>query len=126
MWAGVRPDKDTINQTYIDTMVSIINGLAEYGIYSIIDMHQDFMSTQFGSYDGVPLWVLELMPNSSFPYPWPFKKDNIGFGAYLTDACGFQFENLYNNTNHFQDYFSEFWSIVAKSLNNVSSVLGYE
>ena len=126
MWTGLRPDIKTVNTTYLNIILKIIDDLSLRGIYVIIDMHQDMMSSKFGAYDGIPRWLVDLMPNSTFAYPWPFKKDNIGFGAYLTDACGYAFQNLYSNVNNFQDYFSEFWGIVANSMSNLTSVLGYE
>jgi endoglycosylceramidase len=126
MWTGLRPDFNTVNQTYLNIILKIIDDLSQRGIYVIIDMHQDMMSTKFAAYDGVPRWLVDLMPNSTFPYPWPFKNYNLGFTAYLTDACGSAFQNLYSNVNKFQDYFAEYWSIVSKTLSNVTSVLGYE
>jgi endoglycosylceramidase len=126
MWTGLRPDIKTVNTTYLNIILKIIDDLSQRGIYVIIDMHQDMMSTKFASYDGVPRWLVDLMPNSTFSYPWPFEKYYLGFTAYLTDACGYAFQNLYSNTNHFQDYLSEFWSIISSSMSNLTSVLGYE
>ena len=126
MWSGLRPDYKTVNSTYLNIIMKIINDLSERGIYVIIDLHQDWMSSKFGSYDGVPRWLVDLMPNSKYPFPWPFKTHNLTLSAYLTDACGFAFQNLYSNVNKFQDYFLEYWTIVASSLSNVTSVLSYE
>lgn len=126
MWSGLRPNETYINMTYLNEIINIIDSLADKGIYTIIDMHQDFASTKYDSYDGFPLWLLNKMPQPTFAYPWPFTQDNLGFTAYLTDACGVTFQFLYNNTNSFQDYFAEYWTIVAKNLFNRTSVLGYE
>ena len=126
MWTGLRPDIKTVNTTYLNIILKIIDDLSQRGIYVIIDLHQDMMSTKFAAYDGVPRWLIDLMPNSTFNYPWPFKKYYLGFEAYLTDACGYAFQNLYSNTNNFQDYFSEYWTIVSKNMVNLTSVLGYE
>ena len=41
-------------------MIKIIDNLASYGVYVIIDLHQDMMSSQFNAYDGVPLWVMRV------------------------------------------------------------------
>jgi endoglycosylceramidase len=46
------PRKGQINQTYIDEIEKIINNLSSYGIYTLIDLHQDMMSSRFASYDG--------------------------------------------------------------------------
>ena len=55
------PSKYKINQTYLNEMVQIVDRLAAYGIYVINDLHQGMMSSKFGSYDGVPLWLLNEM-----------------------------------------------------------------
>ena len=126
MWTGLLPDINTVNTTYLNIILEIIDKLSQRGIYVIIDMHQDMMSTKFAAYDGVPRWLVDMMPNATFQYPWPFKNFYIGFSAYLTDACGFAFQNLYDNVNKFQDYFSEYWAIVSENMSNITSVLGYE
>lgn len=129
MWSGVIPEKNFINETYLNEMESIINKLASYGIYTLIDLHQDMMSSKFGSYDGVPLWVLNELPRSKFEYPWPIKNSTLdlsGFSAYLTEACGFSFQCLYKDSNNFGGYFNQFWSIVAKKFTNNTAILGYE
>jgi endoglycosylceramidase len=126
MWAGLYPEKNKINQTYADEMSEIIRTLESYGIYVILDMHQDMMSSKFNQYDGVPIWVVNELPDPKHPYPWPFsnKSTNIGFAGYVTDACGFAFQCLYNNVSGSESYFHQFWAKVAQIHSNFSSVLG--
>ncbi len=126
MWTGLRPTRDTVNLTYFNEMVDIIDNLAARGIYVIIDLHQDMLSSKFGAYDGCPRWLIDSMPTSKKPYPWPFLTKDLSFAAYVTESCGFAFQNLYSNTNGFQDYFAEYWRIVAGKLKSYPSVLGYD
>lgn len=46
MWSGLMPQKDTVNQTYLDEIVTIVDNLASFGMYTIIDLHQDMMSSK--------------------------------------------------------------------------------
>lgn len=46
MWSGLMPKKNMINQTYLDQMVSIVDRLAFFDFYVIIDLHQDMMSSK--------------------------------------------------------------------------------
>ncbi len=124
--SGLRPSKDHVNMTYLNEMIKIINNLATRDMYVIVDLHQDMLSSKYGSYDGVPKWLIDLLPDSMTQYPWPFQKSNIGFAAYLTEACGFGFQSLYANTNEFADYFAEFWAIVSNAFVNLPNILGYE
>lgn len=45
MWSGVMPAKDAINHTYLDEMASIVDTLGQNGIYVILDLHQDMLSS---------------------------------------------------------------------------------
>ena len=49
MWSGVMPAKNFINQTYLDEIVKIVDYLASFGIYKLIDLHQDMLSSNFES-----------------------------------------------------------------------------
>ena len=46
MWAGLMPEKNKINQTYLDEMTKIVDNLEANGLYVIIDLHQDMMSSK--------------------------------------------------------------------------------
>lgn len=46
MWSGLMPERDVINQTYLNEMVNIIDQLGSFGIYVIIDLHQDMLSSK--------------------------------------------------------------------------------
>ena len=129
MWSGLMPEKDTINQTYLNEMIDIVNQLARYNFYVLIDLHQDMMSSKFASYDGVPLWLLNEMPNSRFQFPWPLKNETLNmsvFAAYITEPCSFAFQCLYKNVNGFQEYFLKYWQIVSQTFVNYPNILGYE
>ena len=127
MWPGLYPDKGNLNESYARKMVEIVNTLEEFGIYVIIDLHQDMLSSLFESYDGAPLWILNQLPAPKKPYPSPFKNKGLFYGgAYFTEACSFAFECLYRNVNSFEDYFHEFWTQTARIFKNSSSVLAYE
>lgn len=127
MWSGLYPTApDIINQTYVTEMMKIVNLLEEYGMYVIIDLHQDMLSSQFAAYDGAPLWILEQLPKPKHAYPWPFKNPYLGFTAYVTEACGFAFQCLYSNKNNFEDYFQQYWVSTAQIFNQTSSILAYE
>lgn len=108
-------------------MLEIVGTLEEFGIYVIIDLHQDMLSSLFESYDGAPLWILNELPSPKHAYPWPFKNKGIFYGgAYFTEACSLAFECLYRNVSNFETYFHEFWMQAAKIFQNSPSVLAYE
>lgn len=79
MWSGLYPEKNKLDQNYVNEMFDIINDLQSKGMYVIIDLHQDMMSTKFNAYDGVPLWVVDELPDPKHEFPWPFKKKILDF-----------------------------------------------
>jgi endoglycosylceramidase len=46
MWAGLMPQKNLINYTYLDEMEKIVVSLEKAGMYVIIDLHQDMLSSK--------------------------------------------------------------------------------
>ena len=75
-------------------------------MYSLLDMHQDVLTSRFGhEYDGAPLWLVnKTQPRR--PFPWPHKKISSWGQSYSTEAIGQCFQvngansrNNYINTN---------------------------
>jgi len=138
MWIGTEPNKGYFNQTYLDQIESIVEQLAQRGIYALLDSHQDLYSPKWCG-DGAPLWAAIPAANSkpfaeplygvysfdnstglpeSCPEPWA--------SYYMTEACCSSFQSLYDNTENLSDHYAAFWTTIAERFSNVSSVLGYE
>jgi endoglycosylceramidase len=47
MWAGAEPVRGVYNETYFDIMHTLIQKLADRGIYTLVDVHQDVLAKQF-------------------------------------------------------------------------------
>ena len=56
MWPGVEPNRGEYNKTYVEQMQKIVSSASEYGIYTLLDMHQDVLSEKFCG-EGVPAWA---------------------------------------------------------------------
>ncbi|KAH9280717.1 Endoglycoceramidase [Echinococcus granulosus] len=118
-----------LNDTYLKAIEWQVDRFANAGIYVILDMHQDSLSTMFGSYDAVPLWLLKSFPKPPgiFKYPWPRKKLPSGdWEGYTTYACQMAFQHIYNNQTNAWEHWGNFWVQVANRFKNRSNVLGYE
>ncbi|CAH1791555.1 unnamed protein product [Owenia fusiformis] len=126
MWAGAYPAKDQVNQTYMNTLGEIIDKLGNHGMYSILDMHQDVLTSKYKAYDGVPLWLIDMFPEPKHSYPWPLPSISQWAEGYLTEAVSSAFGCLYNNTNGALNYYTDFWKTVARQYMNKDSVLAYE
>ena len=129
MWAGVMPEEGVYNQTYISIIKTIVKNLSDRGIYTLLDMHQDVLSSKFCNYDGVPLWVInKSKPFFLFKFPFPFSGNcsaRLWSTNYLSHAVGLAFQDIYENTNGMRDDLVNFWTYSAKQFAD-SDILGYE
>ncbi|KAL5962965.1 Endoglycoceramidase [Taenia solium] len=117
------------NETYLKAIEWQVDRFANAGIYVILDMHQDSLSTMFGSYNAIPLWLLKEFPKPPwvFKYPWPRRKLPSGdWEGYTTYACQMAFQHIYNNQSNAWNHWGNFWIEVANRFRNRSNVLGYE
>jgi len=87
------------------------------------------MSSAFGNYDGVPLWLIDRLPPAKHKYPWPFREkipaEEWALG-YLTEAVGVAFQQLYDNVSGARDAMAEFWTKIASVFADHGNILGYE
>ena len=140
MWPGVEPQRGRYNHTYLRKLTHLVTAASQYGIYSLLDMHQDVMSEKFCG-EGVPLWAA-VANTTNFPFPLSFTPYNVSAegvptfddchsrswtGYYFTEAAGQGFQNLYTNVDGLRDAWVKFWGQVAKYATTLgSSVIGFE
>lgn len=144
MWPGVEPNKGEYNRSYVDQMQKIVTSAAKFGIYTLLDMHQDVLSEKFCG-QGVPGWAaLDMVRFEKLKFPFPQEKEpytdvaSDGFSTradcskhgwasyYNTVAAATAFGNLYTNESGLLTSWGGFWSYVASSMGSMPSVLGYE
>ena len=141
MMPGYVPNRNEYNSTYMDVIQTIVKKSAEYGIYILLDMHQDVFSPKF-CVEGMPDWMTKSEDYDSFPYPLsdqPFPIDpKTGYPQkeycrkftwsdyYFTQAASQAFQNLYSNRYNLLESWADFWKNTAAGFEEVNSVLGYE
>jgi endoglycosylceramidase len=141
MWDGAEPRRGHYNASYHRELAAIVAEARGYGIYSLIDMHQDVMSPKFCG-EGFPGWAAQAN-TTNFPYPLraaPFnvsKATGVPTGRqcgdyewglyYPTQATGEAFQNLYDNYDGLRDAWAAFWRRTAAVMKPLGdAVLGYE
>ncbi|VDD83559.1 unnamed protein product [Mesocestoides corti] len=118
-----------VNDTYLKAIEDQVDKFAEAGIYVILDMHQDSLSSMYGSYDAIPLWLLESFPRPRgfLKYPWPKRSMPSGdWEGYVTFACQKAFQCIYDNHTNAWKHWGDFWVEIARRFKDKSNVLGYE
>ena len=99
--AGFNPAPGVFNYTYANIQLDIVKRMNAKGIYVLLDMHEDVLSSKYCLYDGAPLWVV----NKSTPkhaFPWPLKGNCSSRGwmeNILSEAAGTAYQDLYDNVN---------------------------
>ena len=141
-WAGVEPSPGVFNETYLAIMQGIVERAGSYGIFSLIDFHQDAWNAKFCG-NGVPDWAA-VAKIEDFPVPIkpPVPVDpNTGHpnrttcddingnqwsAFYLTYATSTAIGALYDNENGLRDRFDEYWRTTAAAFADSPYVIGYE
>lgn len=144
MWPGIEPKRGEYNMTYIDELEKIVNKAGEYGIYTLLDMHQDVLSEAFCG-EGIPSWAVKsdgfkkLFKNFPSPIHKPFTKLNDdGFPTkqdcnkfdwatfYLAEDTGKAYQALYSNVDGITDAWGEMWAVLAERFKDNKNILGYQ
>lgn len=148
LWQGVMPQPGVVNASYLDAIDKIVSTLADAGVYTILDAHQDCLGRRFCG-EGLPDWVILKSlriagvnvsdPKEAFPkpFPWDLGGDRDGLPD-LAKCQSHNFVDYYNTkvslaswralytTKELWDDFAQHWQAVANRFARRSSVLGYE
>jgi len=141
MLPGYVPQRGQYNETYIQVIEDIVNKAATYGIYTLLDMHQDVLSPLF-CVEGMPDWMINTDGAEPFPYPlsaepfavnpetgYPYQEDcqkNPWGNYYFTEAATKAFQNIYSNVDGLLDEWAMFWKKTADRFKKNFNVIGYE
>jgi endoglycosylceramidase len=124
IYAGVEPQPGTYSAGYLRGIKRTQQLLARYGIYSMLDFHQDLYNERFTG-EGFPDWAVlddgvPAEPLTGFP------------GSYLSSpGLNRAFDNLWANRPGpdgigLQDHYAAAWRAVASRFARQPYVLGYD
>lgn len=128
-WSAVEPERGLYDYGYIEKIKTAIEDAASYGIYTLIDMHQDAYSRFVFStpgdncespakgWDGAPEWA--YLPEGA-------STCTEGGSRESAPAVAAAFRNLWNNTNGIQDALINAWAEVVRETSGYPTVLGYD
>ena len=155
MWESVEVQPEVYDFEYLTKVESLINRLGEYGIYTMVDNHQDLFSRKFCG-NGAPVFYSPEVVEDHCPYTsllaaytrWvghctPFKdynmeKDEEGiplisecvkqdfFKLYTSPDIASVFEQFWDNAHGLQDKMFAFWKVVATKFKGNTNVIGYD
>ncbi|GMH74701.1 hypothetical protein TrLO_g1950 [Triparma laevis f. longispina] len=151
MWPGLEPLPSQYNMAYIDEYDSLVKRAADYGIYTLVDNHQDAFNEYFCG-EGVPDWArvtLEAAGEHNLAGGQPIDAPTADFYAepkihnnsfptrgecahssavqyQAAKESNFAYDELYRNVNGVGDSWAGMCGVVAERFANRSEVLGYE
>jgi endoglycosylceramidase len=105
---------------YLSAVERTVQILASFGIYSLIDMHQDVYNQAFAG-EGAPTW--SVCTNGL-----PSTNTGNWSANYFTPAVGAAFDHFWDNdvVGGLQQNFDAVWGEVARHFADNSSVVGYD
>jgi len=123
IWDGLEPEPGVYNDSMFLCLDERISWAKEYGLYVLLDMHQDLYSVQFS--DGAPEWA-------TITDDQPHYTGAVWSDAYLiSPAVQTAFDNFWNNTTAsdgvgIQDHYALLWKYIAERYADEAAVIGYD
>ena len=123
-WDGVEPQPGVYDMAYLERVRDAVRLAEQYGMYTLLDMHQDLFSRKWG--DGAPAWAAldEGMPHPESCTMW--------YDAYLqSEAIIRAADNFWKNAPAADgvgllDHYAAMWTMLAGYFNSCESIIGYE
>lgn len=122
-WDGLEPEPGKINEAYLKEIDKRVAWAEKYGIWLILDMHQDLYGRKYGN--GAPLWA-------TIDENLPHETGDVWSDAYLVSpAIHKSFDNFWKNAPApdgvgIQDHYIYVWSTLAKRYANSPAVAGFD
>lgn len=120
---GYSPGPGSYDDGYLESFAHTQRQLAEAGLFTLLDFHQDQLSPVYNG-RGFPNWFLldDGLPNNPQPFPQ---------GYFDNPALNRAYDNLWDNVAGpggvgLQDRFGEGWARVAARFAREPRVLGYD
>jgi endoglycosylceramidase len=123
IYAAVEPRPGVFSASYVDSIASTVSLLAREGVYSLLDFHQDQLSTGFGG-EGFPAWSVETngLPPRRYVFPLGYTDSaalDAAFDNFWADRAGPGGVGL-------QQRYAAAWQYVARRFAGNPWVLGYD
>ncbi|MBX7224618.1 MAG: glycoside hydrolase family 5 protein [Chitinophagales bacterium] len=127
-WSKLEPQKGVINQAYIQEIEQAVKDAGEYGIYVLLDMHQDAWGKSIVSAEGDNC---ELPNNGWDGAPeWATFTDGASTcrttGRESAPAVIHAFQNFWDNKDNIQDEAIWSWAELVKATAKYPNVVGYD
>ena len=126
-WANIEPVPGRYSESYLGSMDDIFRLAEKYGVYILLDMHQDLYSGfgGIGGGDGAPDWA--CMTDGVKPKPYKFVwAEAYVFGKWVHNC----FDHFWKNDDclgkGLQDRYADLWRMLAARYGSSPALFGYD
>ena len=116
-WQYLEPEKDQIDEAFLDQLETVLDRAQKHGIRVIFDMHQDVYGEAFGS-EGIPTWATR-------DDGLPFEAQDNWLLSYMQPAVQAAFEHLYEDPDLRQEQIDA-WMAVVNRVKDHPNLIGYD
>ena len=126
-WQNLEPRPEQYNESYLRSLDEIFALAEQYGVYILLDMHQDLYSQNDGQCvgDGAPSWAA-VTDGAKPRMPLFVWADGYFLGRWVRK----EFDHFWNNTpvlgKGLQDRYCDLWQMLAKRYGNSPALFGYD
>ena len=126
-WENLEPSKEKYNESYIRSIDEIFSLAEKYGVYILLDMHQDLYSgyAEGNPGDGAPLWatITDGVKPQQPKFVWA---EGYLFGKWVHNA----FDHFWNNDPidgiGLQDRYAMLWQMLAERYGDSPALFGFD
>lgn len=126
-WANLEPEPEKYSESYLASIDRIFALAEKYGVYILLDMHQDLYSSfdGIGDGDGAPLWACAMDGHK------PRKSRLVWAEAYVFGKwVHSSFDHFWNNDmvlgKGLQDRFASLWQMLAVRYGDSPALFGFD
>ncbi len=126
-WQNLEPKMEEYNESYLQSLDGIFALAEKYGVYILLDMHQDLYSGNDGLSvgDGAPQWAV-ITDGAKPRMPIFVWADGYFFGKWVHKS----FDHFWNNDpvegKGLQDRYCDLWQMLAKRYGDSPALFGFD
>ena len=126
-WANLEPQMGVYSESYLRSLDEIFRLAEEFGVYILLDMHQDLYSgfDGVGGGDGAPAWA--CLTDGKRPRDYRFVWAEAYFFGPWVHNC---FDHFWNNDpvggRGLQDRYADLWQMLARRYGESEALFGFD
>ncbi len=126
-WANIEPEMEKYSESYLFSIDKIFRLAEKYGVYILLDMHQDLYSGYegVGDGDGAPPWACVMDGNKPRASRLVWAEAYI-FGKWVHSCFDHFWYNDLVAGRGLQDRFADMWKMLAERYGNSPALFGFD